>query len=223
MERPPGGVLGIDEAGRGSLIGPLVVGGFLCPREKLEGLRALGARDSKLLSPAHREEVYERLRSAGRFLSVSLSPSVVDRYVAFGQLNRLEAEAFGRLIRLADPEETFVDACDPNADRFGTLVRGLSGREAIVRASHRADLHLPVVGAASIIAKVRRDRAIGKLARDLGPELGSGYPSDRRTVEFVRAALLGGGPTPSWLRASWATTGRLKREISVLPLERFGP
>ncbi|MGI0150633.1 MAG: hypothetical protein ACREC5_01690, partial [Thermoplasmata archaeon] len=60
-----GGVLGLDEAGRGSLLGPLVVGGFLAPESALPGLSALGARDSKALSPRRREEVYRRLASVG--------------------------------------------------------------------------------------------------------------------------------------------------------------
>jgi ribonuclease HII len=218
-----GEILGIDEAGRGSLVGPLVVGAFRCSRRIAAELRGLGARDSKLLRPAVRDEVYDRLQRAGRSLSVSLSPSTVDRYVTHGRLNQLEAETFARLIRIARPEEVFVDACDPNAERFGSLVGAMCGVRTLVRASHRADVHIPVVGAASIVAKVRRDRTIDRLNRTLGPGIGSGYPSDRRTVEFVRTALASRGPNPAWLRASWSTTGRLKRELQVRTLDRYGP
>ncbi|HEV2167278.1 MAG TPA: ribonuclease HII [Thermoplasmata archaeon] len=220
---PASGVLGIDEAGRGSLIGPLVVGGFLCPRGALDRLRELGARDSKQLSPERREEAYRALSRAGRAFSISLSPSVIDRYVSKGRLNRLEAEAFARIIRSARPEEAFVDACDPNAERFGEVVGRLCGRGTVVRSSHRADLLVPVVGAASIVAKVRRDRAIAALGRSLGLAVGSGYPSDPRTLHFVRGALGAGRPAPRWLRASWSTTGRLIRERQLRPLERYGP
>jgi ribonuclease HII len=222
-DRSAGTVLGIDEAGRGSLVGPLVVGGYLCDRSHLSGLPGLGACDSKTISPGRRSEVYERLRAAGRSFSVALSPALVDRYTRRGRLNELEARAFARLVRRARPSEAFVDACDPNAARFGETVRRLAGAEVPVRASHHADRDLAVVGAASIIAKVRRDRAIARLARAIGPGVGSGYPSDPRTVEFVRATLARGGPPPAWLRASWATTGRLKRELSVIALERFAP
>ncbi len=204
-------------------MGPLVVGGFLCGRTDLSGLPGLGACDSKTISPGRRTEVYERLRVAGRSYSVALSPALVDRYTARGRLNELEARAFAQLVRRARPSEVFVDACDPNAARFGERVRRLAGATVPIRASHHADRDLPVVGAASIIAKVRRDRAIARLARSIGPGVGSGYPSDHRTVEFVRAILARGGPAPAWLRASWATTGRLKQELKVVALERFAP
>lgn len=216
-------MLGIDEAGRGSLVGPLVVGAFLCPQGRLEILRELGARDSKLLPRAQRERVYRRLQGVGQCVSIALEPARIDRYVARGGLNRLEAEAFARLVRSTGPREVFVDACDTDPDRFGRLVHRLSRGTAPIRSTHRADVVVPVVGAASIVAKVRRDRAIDRLARSLGPGIGSGYPSDRRTVDFVRNYLEHGAPSPRWLRASWATTGRLKRELSVVPLERFGP
>jgi ribonuclease HII len=115
----------------------------------------------------------------------------------------------------------YVDACDPVAERFGALVGTLSLSSATIVARHRADRDLPVVGAASIVAKVRRDRAIEKLRSTLGSELGSGYPSDQRTVNFVRSTLGSGRPLPRWLRATWRTTERLMRERSARRLESF--
>jgi ribonuclease HII len=170
-----------------------------------------------------RETVYLRLREFGRRYSLSLPPSVVDRYVRDGRLNTMEAEAFARLVRLARPSVAYVDACDPVAERFGRLVSRLCGEATRVIAEHHADRDRPIVAAASIIAKVRRDRAIERLRTRLGPELGSGYPSDHRTVDFVRDALSRRGPAPLWLRASWATTGRLNAELSARSLESFGP
>jgi ribonuclease HII len=214
-------VLGLDEAGRGSLVGPLVVGGFLLPRAKLPELPGLGVRDSKLLSPQRREEVYERLRSTGRCLSVALAPRTVDAHVRHHGLNGLEAQAFARLVREARPSEAFADACDVLPARFGELVERLSGGCAPVRSSHRADRLVPVVGAASIVAKVRRDRAIARLRGSLGSDLGSGYPSDERTIRFVRSVLLRGGEPPSWLRRSWSTTQRLMPGPTARVLESF--
>jgi ribonuclease HII len=215
-------VLGIDEAGRGSLIGPLVVGGFLIARSEVASLRDLGVRDSKLLTPTRREEVYRELLEAGRCSSVALHPRRIDACVPHHGLNRLEAEAFARLVRRARPAETFVDACDPIAERFGEEVRRLSGAGCPVRASHKADVRLPLVGAASIVAKVRRDRAIARLRAKVGVDLGSGYPSDERTCAFVRSVHAKGGELPSWLRRSWATNRRLKPEPKARPLEEFG-
>jgi ribonuclease HII len=214
-------VLGIDEAGRGSLIGPLVVGGFLVARGELATLPSLGVRDSKLLSPRRREEVYERLRGAGRCLSVALPPRTIDAHVRHHGLNGLEATAFAQLVRRARPSEVFADACDVRPDRFGRLVERLSGTGSPVRSSHRADRLVPVVGAASIVAKVLRDRAIVRLRTALGSEIGSGYPSDERTVRFVRSVLSAGGAPPPWLRQSWSTMGRLKAGIAAPTLESY--
>jgi ribonuclease HII len=218
-----GSVLGIDEAGRGSLVGPLVVGGFLVEAERIPELTELGVRDSKRLTPARREEIFAALPDVGRTWAIPLPPRTVDRAVHRGALNDLELAAFARLVRRARPDMAFADACDPVAERFGRRLQAASGRQCVVHARHKADRDLPVVGAASIVAKVHRDRALEGLREHLGEGLGSGYPSDERTVEFVRDSIAGGGPLPSWLRASWATTERLMRARTARPLEAFGP
>ncbi len=210
-------VLGIDEAGRGAWIGPLVVGAVCVRRDEVRALIDAGARDSKALSPARREEVYERLARCAVLRSAEAAPAEIDRHVTVGKLNELEARLFGELARPFAPAEARVDACDTNARRFGARVAHFAGPEVAVFARHHADATDPVVGAASIVAKVRRDRAIRQLAADLGTEVGSGYPSDPRTVEFVRRYVAEKGDLPSWLRASWATTRR------VIARPRAGP
>jgi ribonuclease HII len=223
---PDGGdwELGIDEAGRGSLVGPMVVGGCLVRTTDLGRLAEIGVRDSKLLSAKRREAIYRELGTFARRVSVTVAPQRIDRRVRRGQLNRLEAEVFARLVRRYRPARVFVDACDPIASRFGAVIAALAAPPSVpVEARHRADREIPVVAAASIVAKVRRDRALARLRERLGDALGSGYPSDVRTVEFVRRALeneLDGLP---WLRLSWATTRRLKRLRTVVPLEAFAP
>jgi ribonuclease HII len=215
-----GWVLGIDEAGRGSVVGPLVVGGFFVPADRLASLAGLGAADSKALTPAQRRAAYARLREAGTRHHVTLSPSQIDEAVAIGGLNELEARAFGALVRRTRPEIAYVDACDPVAERFGRTVARHASTETRIVACHHADRDLPVVGAASIVAKVLRDAALARLRRTLGPELGSGYPSDRRTRAFVAEALRRGDP-PAWLRASWRTTQALLPSRSPRSLETF--
>jgi ribonuclease HII len=209
-------VAGVDEAGRGAWIGPLVVAAVAVRADDVERLRAAGARDSKQLSPAARARVYDRIRTIGDCRSVALPPRAIDRSVARHGLNELEAGAFARLVRALGPTTAVLDACDADAARFGRRVGALVGPGPRIVARHKADRDHPVVGAASIVAKVRRDRAIARLAARLGADLGSGYPSDRRTVEFVRNSVAPGARTPEWLRASWATTKR------VIPLPR-GP
>ena len=100
----------------------------------------------------------------------------------------------------------------------GRRARGGTTR---VVARHKADRDIPLVGAASVVAKVRRDRAIGRLAERLGEEIGSGYPSDERTVAFVRRTVRAGAPPPIWMRASWATTKRVILPRPALTLDGF--
>ncbi len=217
-------ILGIDEAGRGSWLGPLVIGGFLVAADRVPLLRELGVKDSKALAPRRRETIYEKLAEVGTPLRVALAPDQIDPRVARNELNRLEAEAFASLVRAARPTETRVDACDVDARRFGRTVRRLSGREGPVRSRHKMDRDDPVVAAASIVAKVERDRALGDLARRLGEPIGSGYPSDPRTVRFVRARwALDPGSLAGVLRRSWAPSQRLILARPDRTLDDFAP
>jgi len=211
----------VDEAGRGSFLGPLVVGAFAVDLRRIADLREAGARDSKELSPSAREAAYARLRAVGEMRSVALPPVAVDRAVRHRQLNELEATAFGHLIRGLRAEEARVDACDPSERRFAARVAQHAALPVKVIARHHADRDDPVVGAASIVAKVRRDRAIARLAGELGQAVGSGYPSDTETVEFVRGWLSTHSEHPPWLRASWATMRRVKLGPPAVTLDRY--
>lgn len=213
-------MLGIDEAGRGSVLGPLVVGGFLTRSGRVDGLRDLGVRDSKRLTPAQRVLAFDRLAPVGERLTVVLEPEEIDRSVRKNELNELEAAAFATLVRQCAPDVAYVDACDPVAARFGRRVRELSGNVCPVVARHKADRDLPLVAAASVVAKVSRDRAIEALRARHGEQLGSGYPSDEKTRAFLRELLLGGA-APSWVRASWRTTQDLMPQRVPRALESF--
>jgi len=216
-------IVGVDEAGRGSFLGPLVVGGFAVAPERVDDVRAAGARDSKLLSPSAREAAYRQLGAIGEMRSIALPPAVIDRAVAHHLLNELEATAFGRLVRGLRASEARVDACDTDERRFGRRVAHHAGIPVRVVARHHADRDDPVVGAASIVAKVRRDRAIARLAARLRAEIGSGYPSDAATVTFVREWLASHAERPAWLRHSWSTMKRVKVARPARTLEQFVP
>lgn len=203
-----------------------MVGAFALPGYDLaegERLRALGVRDSKLLTPPTRREVYAKLRGVGTYATLSATPARIDRYVERGRLNTLEAELMAQLAVRLQASVLHVDACDPDAERFGRAVQGLvreHGREVTVLARHKADRDIPLVGAASIVAKVTRDRSVQALARRSGRDLGSGYPSDPTTRTCVRE-LCAGGEMPAWVRQSWKTVDTLKRESHLRPLEAF--
>ena len=216
-------VLGIDEAGRGSVLGPLVVGGFLAEENRLEELTALGVRDSKLLTREHRESLFDGLKQLGDRIAIEILPHEIDSAVAHRQLNVLEARVFARLLRMTDARQVYVDACDPVADRFGRRVKAMARTSARVVSRHHADRDLPVVSAASIVAKVCRDRAMDRLRRQLATDCGSGYASDVKTQQFVTSHLSGETERVAWLRYSWKTVSRLKPRAPLRTLDTAWP
>ncbi len=226
-EAPRAGKLGLDEAGRGSLLGPLVVGAFLSAPDGTPGdseLRTLGVRDSKLLKAEAREHLYQELKIRGRALAYRAEPALIDRYVSRGRYNDLELDMMARLVLRLRPEEVFVDACDVNEARFArelerrTARRGWRGP---IVARHKADRDLPLVGAASIVAKVVRDRAIARLQSESVRRLGSGYPADPVTRAYVQRFLKEGQALPACVRRSWSTLDTLKTGPRLRPLETF--
>ncbi len=217
-------ILGLDEAGRGSVVGPLVVGAFLVEPEGVDRLLEIGVADSKLLSAQQRERIFLTLPSIGECDAIVLPPREIDAYVARGHLNQLEARAFGALVARLGPDEVRADACDPDARRFArTISRWAGPTPARIVARHHFDRDDPIVGAASIVAKVRRDRAIERLRRQLGTELGSGYPSDPRTIDFLRERLAVEVGVPGYVRASWATMQRVMPDRPARTLDAFDP
>lgn len=203
-------VCGVDDAGRGSMIGPLVVAGVAVGRGGIERLREIGVRDSKELSPARREEMYGRIvEAADGWHASRIGPSTIDRSVRRHRLNALEAAYMARVISRLGAGAAYVDSCDVDAGRFGRAVSSMvRGRAAgcAVRSHHRADSRFEVVAAASIVAKVTRDREVARIARRHGGRdaVGSGYPSDARTVRFVEGWIAeNGGKAPPFARSSW--------------------
>jgi len=202
-------VCGLDEAGRGSIVGPLVVGGVALEESSIGELSRLGVRDSKLLSAEKREAIYEEVVHLCRGVAVlEISPREIDRYVARGrplrQLNYLEARYMAKAVDRLSPAIDYADACDVLPKRFSEdISRNLTVKTRVI-AEHHADSNYPVVSAASIVAKVERDRAVSKL-RDRFGDFGSGYPSDLRTIAFLKEWVTREGLRPEFCRSSWKT------------------
>ena len=138
----------------------------------------------------------------GRASAISkATPKAIDESVAQHQLNHLEAIQMAKVIKKLGPAVSYVDSCDVNPARFGREITKMS-KTGKIKSYHHADSKFVVVSAASIIAKVTRDRAIEKIGK-LYP-IGSGYPSDGRTVKFVRDWFLAQGKMPVFVRKSWA-------------------
>lgn len=188
--------IGVDEAGRGPAIGPLVVCAFASTSDTQLG--ELGVKDSKLLSEKKRNEIFEQLVQMPHSL-VICDPERIDNS---SNLNTLEVELFAEALAILPDGNIILDACDTDADRFARRVSELSGKQCI--AEHKADEKYLCVGAASILAKVTRDRIVNELSTELGIDLGSGYPSDPKTIRAVKELVKGDLPHPC-LRWSWKT------------------
>lgn len=195
-------VCGVDEAGRGPMIGPLVVAGIAIEKSQIKKLTELGVRDSKKLTPLARENLYKKItKLVDDYAVLKISPKQVDAYVLKHQLNHLEAVCMAKIIKKLEPSISYVDSCDVNAARFGYVLTELT-KTGKIKSYHHADSRFVVVSAASIVAKVTRDRVIAKLNKKY--DLGSGYPSDAKTVQFVKDWFYKHGQLPDFIRKSWA-------------------
>ena len=194
-------ICGVDDAGRGSMIGPMVIAGISIEKKNIPKLRKLGVRDSKKLSPKKRELLYkEIIKLVDDYHVIRIPPKTIDKYVFEHNLNHLEAKKMAAVITHLKSEISYVDSCDVNATRFGREISDLSNKSK-VRSYHYADSRFVVVSAASIIAKVSRDRSIARLNKNY--EFGSGYPSDKKSVNFVKKLVSAKKPLPSSVRKSW--------------------
>jgi len=202
-------ILGLDEAGRGCVLGPLVVGAFCCTDEDLEEVVRSGATDSKKLSKKKRQEILKKLPSLGQTHRLEVSPKQIDD----GNLNTLEEGCFINLILHFKPDIVYIDApTHPRGipalqQRLEMAIRkqGMNLPKWIIEP--KADLNYPVVGAASIVAKVHRDSIIAALG-----DVGSGYPSDPKTRNWLKGFIDRNESFPSCVRTRWGTISDLRQQ-----------
>ncbi len=212
-------VAGVDEAGRGCVIGPLVVAGVAIKSENISLIVQLGVKDSKLLTAKKREGLYpEILKLTQSHYVIKVLPYLIDKAVrstrVLYKLNRLEAQTMAKIIEELKPDEAYVDAADVLEDRFGVHIQECLTAKTTIVSKHKADRTYPVVSAASIIAKVERDREIKMLQLKYG-DFGSGYLTDGKTMVFLKRLLNEYGDYPSCVRKSWEPARRAKAEHGV--------
>ena len=204
--------IGVDEAGRGSVIGPLVVCSFASISQT--ELTELGVKDSKDLTKKKREELYQILVEMPHNVIIC-DPKRIDNSE---NLNQLEVELFAESLSIMPEGDIMLDACDVDASRFARNVSAISKRNCY--AEHKADENHPEVSAASIIAKVTRDNCVKQLSQQLNMDLGSGYPSDPKTKAAVKILSIGEYPHDC-LRWSWKTVSDARE--SPVPKRPGGP
>ncbi len=206
-------IAGVDEAGKGPVIGPLVVGAVVLEESELAILDRLGVKDSKKLTPRAREQIAEQIKKRFQHHEYVVSATQIDELRKIMTMNEIMVLCHSHVLKKINAGKAIVDAADVIASRFAQNLRNnVSGIEII--AEHKADEKYPVVGAASIIAKVKRDACIREIERSMGRRIGSGYPSDRTTKRFLEEWFRSGETLPECVRASWQTSKGLlaKRE-----------
>ena len=202
-------ILCIDEAGRGSVLGPLVIAGVIIPEKMDKVLERMGVKDSKRLVPHRRTILSRKLKKMFDYEITVISALEIDQMRADGiNLNDIEKNAMRDLIIKLNPEKAIVDAVDVKAERFQDNLCESTGINVV--AEHKADDKYIQVSAASIIAKAERDAQIAEINKEyikMGG-IGSGYPSDPTTKEFLTNYTY--DEMPDFVRRSWATVSKMK-------------
>lgn len=219
-------VTGIDEAGRGAIVGPLVISAVTLDSKAIRELIKLGVKDSKKLSPKKREELYQAIHEKAIDVFVVKIPACkIDKYRGLGtNLDKIEAMHIAQLIEFAAGSKIYVDSLTSNPSKFKNLIfsyvsKKISRDSVIVR--NYLDESNAAVSAASIVAKVERDREIRKLEEKLGMEIGVGYSHDKRTIKFIEYFLQNKKQLPDCIRKSWITYSLLKQKYLQKTLNKF--
>lgn len=214
-------IIGIDDAGRGPVIGPMVLAGVIVEKEKEEELRELGAKDSKKLTPSRRKKLGRYIRKNYPYHIEISSPNEIDNSP---NLNNLEAEKAAKIIEQLSENvegdiEVFVDCPSVNTENWENYLKSLVKNKKIkINAKHKADVIYPSVSTASIIAKETREEEIEDIRDSLKIKFGSGYPSDPQTVDFIKYNY----KNPKYkeiIRHSWETVKRLHEKASQRQLK----
>ncbi len=186
-------MLGIDDAGRGPVIGPMVLAGVLADEKTIRAFKRLGVKDSKLLTAKKREYFAEIIKQKAEFFQVELAfPDEIEKRNHSGiDLNKLEAIKMADIINKINKGlkkiKVIIDCPSPGirkwTDFLKTRIHNLSTLEIV--SEHKADKNYVIVAAASIIAKSIREKEMDKLREKYGKEIGSGYCTDPATCKFL--------------------------------------
>ena len=198
-------ICGIDEAGRGPVIGPLVMCGLLIKEEDEKKLVKLQVKDSKLLTRERREFLFDKIKDVSyKAEIVIISPDVIDHAVNNYDglnLNKLEARKSAEIINLLKPDKAIIDAQSNNIKSYKQyLLNYIKNKKIELILEHKADVNYPVVSAASILAKVTRDAEIEKIKKKIRIDFGSGYMTDPKTINFLERYY---EEYPELFRKSW--------------------
>jgi ribonuclease HII len=214
-------LLGIDEAGRGSVVGPMMIAGAMIDEKDEHKLREIGVKDSKLLTPKRREQLYAELKKILKdYVVLKVSAQDIDELRKRKNLNLIEAERMAEIIRTMKADVAYVDAPQVSTGKFRDVLEALAKSSTRIVAENYADKKFPVCSAASILAKVERDADIEQIKRKVGVNFGVGYPHDERTISFVKECLKE-NRFMEYIRQSWVTVLEMKGKEKQKLLAEF--
>ncbi len=214
-------ICGIDEAGRGPVIGPMVIAGVKINDDGK--LIELGVKDSKRLSSSTREYLEEKIKDCTEFTLRVVPAEDIDSLRSSMSLNELEAGLFADVIDelCVENDTCYLDSASTDEKKFAGMVKRKTSVQPSILSEHGADDEYPVVSAASILAKVERDKKVKEISERLGEDVGSGYPSDAKTREFLRKWISEKESLPPHTRESWETCRELMNKFWNRSLDDF--
>ena len=192
----------------------MTIGGVVDTEKSEVSYREMGCKDSKLLTPKRREELAQKVRNAAKEIAViTISAKEIDSMRKVMSLNEVEAKKIAELIMglKEKPDKIIIDCPDTDPNTFIQRMRKYLGPDFNAIAEHKADVKYPIVSAASIIAKDEREKWVEKTKEKYG-EIGSGYPADPVTKEFLKNYFEEHGKLPPFARKSWDTSKRMMDE-----------
>ncbi|MEM5877637.1 MAG: ribonuclease HII [Candidatus Aenigmatarchaeota archaeon] len=219
--------MGIDEAGRGAVIGPLVICGLTIDESRQDELKKIGVRDSKELTPKKREELAKKIDEiAENVVVLSVSACNIDSMRKSGiNLNQIEALKMADIINMVPADKIIIDTPSFNSNKFRDFLFSKldeNAKKAKFVFENYADKNYPVVSAASIIAKVERDNKIEKLKKEFNYDFGVGYSHDQKTIEFLeKLAKENNGKMPKNIRTTWETVQEIVNKYEQKGLDKF--
>ncbi len=207
-------IAGIDEAGRGPCFGPMVIAITVMKKEDEKEFKAHGVKDSKDLSAKQREHLEKEVKEKVlEYYLEEISPIQLNDLMVRYSLNEIEAMFIGKLIDSVSEkiDVIYVDSPDSVPGKFEKRIRKYTKTKTKIVAENKADSTYVVVSAASILAKVKRDDIIEKLRKRYG-DLGSGYPSDEKTIIFLKKYVKEHSRLPPFSRIYWETCKKALNE-----------
>jgi len=195
-------ILGIDEAGRGPVIGPLIMAGVMIKQGDEKKLGEV--KDSKLLPHTKRLELDKKIKQHSKYHIITTPPSEIDEALLSDHLNLnwLEAHKQAEIINKLQPDKAIIDCPSINCEKYTEYLKKLLTNQKIeLIVEHKADINYPVCSAASILAKVKREEEVEKLKQKYG-DIGPGYPAHPLTQKFVKENW---DKYPEIFRQTWVT------------------